>query len=172
MKTLTIATVLLTFTLSACATPKPVRELAASTGSLVAETQGTATVVQKRFREQDAIVQRRVEYWNDHAAGFRGRTNVPTSLWSADAAGEDGPAARAKVKQRFLDLVRARDGERSSAPMILQPGTPDAVKLSSAKLMLLLDEISKGRLTTPETVSAWLQATDKSLSDLKKDAEQ
>lgn len=159
--------------LAGCATPGPIKQLAASTGPLVAETQGTASAVQKRFREQDAVVGRRISYWSEYAAGFIARSDVPVALWSADSAGGGQAAATAKANQRFLEIVHEREEARSSMTGSAMAATTDPnIKVSAPKLILLLDGIAKGQLTTPQTAAAWVRATDKALSDLKKDAEQ
>ena len=166
-----ILILLLSAPLCACATTTSVKRLAQSTGPLIVETQGTASAVQKRFVEQNAVVAGRVARWNEYAAASRSLVEAPVALWSIDSQAGGANAASAKDKLLMLERVRAADTPASQTPTATIPQEPAAVSVSSAKLLLLLDGIAKGKLMTVETAGAWVQATNKALTDLKKDAE-
>lgn len=156
--------------LCACATTESVKRLAQSTGPLIVETEGTASAVQKKFVEQNAVVARRIAEWDGIAASSRSLVATPIALWYVDSQAGGANAASAKGKLLMLERIRTPEPTISQTPTAI-PQEPAPVSVNSAKLLLLLDGIAKGKLMTVETAGAWVQATDKALSDLKKDAE-
>jgi len=167
----TLMLVLMVAQLCACATPEAIRNLARSTGPLVAETQGSASAVQKRFAQQNAVVEGRIARWNEYAAGSRAIAETPVALWTVDSEAGGSGAAQGKARLLMLERVRASD----DAPTEVQPDarTPASppISVSSAQLILLLDGLARGKLMNAGTFAAWMQATDQALADLKQDAE-
>ena len=162
---------LLTAPLCACAASKSIKSLAQSTGPLVAETQSTASMVQKRFIEQNTVVDGRVARWNEYAAASRSLTETPVALWTIDSQTGSANASSAKAKLLMLERVRAADTTANHPATATAPPEAAPISVSSAKLIILLDGIAKGKLMTVEAAGAWVQATNKALADLKKDAE-
>lgn len=163
-----IAAILLLVPLAGCATPKSIKDLARTTGPLIAQTHGAAARVQQQFVRQNSIVENRIARWDERAQTARAISAPQEALWTVDGA---TGISEAKASLLLLEQVRKNDSVSQSA-RVAPPTASAANPGNMSKILTLLEGIANGKLATLDSSAAWVKATDDALENLQHDAEQ